>query len=190
MAIVGASWGLNLTRVTPVAKLVAIWIGDAGDTDGYGMLGLNELAEFCCSTEADVLSAFRALAASDDVAWGKYGQTINYRLPAAARTRPRDKAEPQDGVLTLYVVTGHPGTKIGITKSINDRVETLKAAIVGDVVLCWHQNGRASVIRRAERLAHEILSDHRVQGEWFSVSIDDAIAAAKVALTDAEKPPQ
>lgn len=45
-----------------------------------------------------------------------------------------------------------------------------------------HDAGSSSEARRIERCAHIILSDRRVKGEWFNVSLDEAMGALAEAI--------
>lgn len=187
----GVAWGLGLIGVTPIAKLVAIRIGDMSNTEGIGALASSELAEWCCCASSDeVFDALELLAKHSDVEWtvGSRG-VVSYKLPDVARpalykVQPRGTLPAQ-----IYIFRGRLGLKIGITtKSLKARLDGMRAATLDDSIsIEWSVEDRESVIRLSERLAHAKLAAKLIRNEWFDVSLEDAIAAVVAAIEEARK---
>lgn len=103
---------------------------------------------------------------------------------------------PQEGSF-VYVVKGdHRLAKIGVTTNPNARLATLKTASGFRLSLAF--TGATASPNSAfaiEREAHRVLDRHRVEGEWFDIPAELAIATVWAAaaslgerLTDAEYP--
>lgn len=189
MTIYGASWGMGLQVDNPLAKLLAIALGDCCDAEGGGCSKLIALAQWCGTSEKELLSALTILKMSEDVHWGQYGDEIQYRLPTGALAkRPSSTASP--GLLTLYVISGRVGVKVGITGSLEQRVDGLRVSLIDDTVTAvWSAEDFAPLIRRAEMRAHSKLAANRIRYEWFNCTAEQAIAAAKAALEEIRNQP-
>lgn len=186
MTMFGASWGLGLEGITPTAKLVAIRLGDGCDVEGKGRIEMARLAEFCCCGPEDVREALILLSDVADVFWGSVGNNINYELPPSARPQIR-RGSKAEGKLTLYVMTGTAGVKVGITSQLGKRVAGLRVALLDDNITCvWSVDGAESVIRKAERTAHESLSAKLYRNEWFTCTEQEAIDACLAAIEKAQ----
>jgi hypothetical protein len=188
MTMFGASWGLKLFSVTPVAKLVAIRLGDGCNVDATGKTDLADLIEWCCASREEVLDGLRLLAEKEGIEWSEANGTLGYALPPAARPPRHEPRVPVEGAYTIYIIRGRLGRKIGITKSLAQRVEGLRIAGLDDSVACeWSFDGPASFIRRAERLAHQKLAAKLIRNEWFDISTEEARAAVEAAIVQARR---
>lgn len=91
-------------------------------------------------------------------------------------------AKVSDDVKVVYVVTvGHGACKIGWTGDIRERLRKIRTHAPLPPVLrhcCVVPTASASAVERA---AHAALADYRINGEWFAVRIDDAVAAVENA---------
>lgn len=185
MTMFGASWGLGLLYVPPIAKLVAIRLGDGCDADAAGVAYFDDLQEWCCASQADIRHALEVLAVLQKVAWVEQPDgSITYELPAQARPLRRGETR-RDPNGSVYVMRGRLGLKIGITQSVQQRVEALKLATLDDAVeLLWSANHRMSVIRKVERHAHAALAAKLIRNEWFAVTQEEAVAAVQAAFKE------
>jgi hypothetical protein len=91
-----------------------------------------------------------------------------------------------DGYGYVYIMSYHNSKKYKIGHSLNP---TTRASDMGGTLApetpnleayFWCSERRSDV----ERQAHEILKKFRSNGEWFIVSMDDAVKAIKKAATD------
>lgn len=72
--------------------------------------------------------------------------------------------------------------KIGISVAPNVRFQTMQAANAVELK-CWYTvEVPTDLARSIELYAHALLIDARVRGEWFNVSVEDAIAAINKAV--------
>lgn len=187
MSLRGMGWALGLRDVSPVAKLCALRIGDLADPlQHFTSISRAALAEFACCDIADIIPALVELETEAGVKWDfKQPDRCLCRLPL-----PEEKLgggpPVYSGPLTLYVISSGQATKIGISRDVNRRLDGLANSGGHMLTLEWVHVATAQLIRRAERLAHARLASHRVQGEWFSVTPAEAIAAAVAALSEAK----
>lgn len=187
MTMFGMSWGLRVTGVSPLAKLVAIRLGDGCDQDARGYAYVDTLMEWCCAANhIELFNALRELVQEYDVAWAEQsGGRLDYSLPYQARP-DRTKREKIDPPGWIYIMHGRIGRKIGITGNLTGRVAGLRLATLDDsIVLEWSATAAMSVIRRAERSAHGALADKLIRNEWFDVSADEARLAVEAAVNEA-----
>jgi hypothetical protein len=185
MTMFGHSWGLNLVGVTPVAKLIAIYIGDSCNQDAQGRASISDLASWCGVKPRLVLGALAVLERRCGVIWRLVdADAVEYQLPGDALPPKRDRNQQRhEGKLTLYVMTGRHGVKVGITTNLQERVYSLRNAMLDDTVTAkWSATAPTSIVRRAEMRAHASLKAKLIRNEWFTASVDEAIAAASEAL--------
>lgn len=189
MTVYGAVWALNLVEVTPLAKLVAIRLGDDCDADGRGTIDLGGLAEWCCASVVDVEAALSLLDDLADVRWASLeANVIRFNLPYQARVSGMPSRQVIEGKLTLYVMTGPVGVKVGITSQLERRVAGLRLALLTDSINCvWSTEAAESVIRRAERLAHSALAANLYRNEWFTCTPQEAIDSCIKAVDEAKR---
>lgn len=89
-------------------------------------------------------------------------------------------------IASLYVATLHGrGSKIGRSADPASRVKQIGKDMRGQVVLAAH-TGPTPLADEAEALAHWLLRDKHLGGEWFDVLPDDAFAVARDAIARAE----
>lgn len=69
------------------------------------------------------------------------------------------------------------GVKVGISGDAPRRIRALRKEHHQPISLEFCQRGDAPAIEAIEKQAHALLCAHRVKGEWFGVSVDEAIAA-------------
>lgn len=83
---------------------------------------------------------------------------------------------------SLYVIGGETGPqKIGISTDVGGRLAALQSHSP-HVLVAHHQAQPASDARLVERVAHQLLAAKRLHGEWFDVSIAEAITAIDQAI--------
>ena len=78
----------------------------------------------------------------------------------------------------LYVIASEEDgpCKIGITANIRSRLSMLQTGSAGRLFEVWHFDDNNWFCTFSEKLAHHALREHRLTGEWFSVSPAVAIA--------------
>jgi Meiotically up-regulated gene 113 len=100
-----------------------------------------------------------------------------------ARARqPRSTAasgEP-DSDKFLYVVRGGGLVKIGITNNPNARLAQLQSASTAPLDFAWIA-AASDATAAIEREAHNMLAEHRRNGEWFEIQPDAAVGAISAA---------
>lgn len=186
MTIFGALWGHGLSAVTPLAKLVAIRLGDGCNTEAIGTTHMDDLVDWCCAPSTEITDALNLLATYHYVTWSATADgDLTYQLPAAAwpnRVRDRGSIERTG---TIYIIRGRLGLKVGITKSLPRRLETLGVATLDDgLKVEWSIDLRMDIVRQAERRAHQKLAAKLVRNEWFDVSIEEAKTAVTTAIEE------
>jgi hypothetical protein len=80
----------------------------------------------------------------------------------------------------IYVMQGEGRIKVGISKSPSSR----RSALARGLDLIYSASPGRGRARELEIRAHEILAEHRISGEWFSV---DATAAVDAVLQAADE---
>jgi hypothetical protein len=81
----------------------------------------------------------------------------------------------------VYVMRSENGlVKIGRSRNPEKRRKALQATSGFPVELIHHWPSEAP--STVERAAHLLLSEHRKAGEWFDVSVEDAVAAIENAV--------
>lgn len=82
---------------------------------------------------------------------------------------------------SVYVIGGEAGPqKIGISANVDGRLAWLQSN--SPHALRAHHAQPASDARLVERVAHQLLAAKRLHGEWFDVSIAEAITAIDQAI--------
>jgi hypothetical protein len=83
---------------------------------------------------------------------------------------------------SLYVIGSDTGPqKIGVSANVARRLAVLQTHSP-HALTAHHQAQPASDARLVERVAHALLAAKRLRGEWFDVSVEDAIAAIDQAI--------
>jgi len=184
MTVFGVAWGHRQIDISPVAKLAAIYLGDASDHLGRGLVDLGSMAAWCCTDVEVLYGALKELSASADCQIFVDGRDVEFMLPHAAQPERRQR-QAVESTLVLYVMKGRIGTKVGITANLQQRLAGIRASTLDDTVeVIWSVERCAGAIRRAERRAHAILAQHLIRNEWFSINPETAIVAARHALTE------
>lgn len=101
---------------------------------------------------------------------------ISVPVGQQSRTRQKSPGEQANGGF-VYVVRGdHNLTKIGITTNPRARIAQLKTASAFPIDYAFLAATPGSTFD-IEQTAHKDLDSHRVNGEWFDVSPEAAMAA-------------
>jgi hypothetical protein len=81
-------------------------------------------------------------------------------------------------VTCVYVAkSADIGVKVGISGDAARRIRALRKEHRRPISLEFCRRGDASAIEAIEKQAHALLCAYRVKGEWFGVSVEDAVAA-------------
>lgn len=182
MSLETLAWALQIRGVSPIAKLLAVFILDGKQENSPQEFAALDAAAFACCSFANIGPALRELEAH-------HGFEVDLRddgIFFADRTFERRSPEPppSDHDLYIYVVTAHGRSKIGISVEPTERFRRMATAIglptpPTPLLLV---KGPAKKIRRAEVAALNSLVKFNTSGEWFSVESRRAIEAVKAAL--------
>ncbi len=95
----------------------------------------------------------------------------------------RDRADQKEGTAFVYVISaGDTVQKIGITRSHpKRRMRALQTAAHAKLALAGAVEVAASAAANIEQRTHRLLHDRRQAGEWFAVSVADAVSAVERA---------
>ena len=85
---------------------------------------------------------------------------------------------------SIYVMESEVGVKIGISKNPDERLRQITNAS-GMHVSLRHTREHESAYA-IEQSAHKLLADKRRTGEWFNVTVDEAISAINEAASAIE----
>ena len=84
--------------------------------------------------------------------------------------------------MCLYVIGGDSGPlKIGYSGNPKNRLRELNVASPLDLEIKHTRNVPELTCKFTEKYAHALLSSRWVRGEWFDVSLEQAIAAIRLA---------
>lgn len=83
----------------------------------------------------------------------------------------------------IYGVAGEDGPiKIGLSTNLHLRIQTLRFQYHKELAVVFYVPVDAEHLKGVEKLAHHVLRDKHVEGEWFYVGHDDALAAVHEAI--------
>jgi Arc/MetJ-type ribon-helix-helix transcriptional regulator len=83
----------------------------------------------------------------------------------------------------IYGVSGSDGPiKVGFSTNLHLRLQTLRFAFSRELEVMFYVPVDVEQVREIEKLAHFILRDRRVKGEWFDINADEALAAVQSAI--------
>lgn len=182
MSLETLGWALQITGVSPIAKLIAVFVLDGKQENAPQEFEVTGIAAFaCCSIEEiepglDELEAVHAFK----VEWRENGLVY---VDRSFERPPESKFAPED-YLYIYVITAHGRSKIGISGDPTQRLKRMATALglpaaPRPLLLV---RGLARAIRRAEVAALASLAEFNTSGEWFAVDPERAIDAVKAAL--------
>jgi predicted GIY-YIG superfamily endonuclease len=83
------------------------------------------------------------------------------------------------GHYTIYLIgSDNSAIKIGYASNIKKRLASLQTGSPHELIVLWEFTGLTETeARKIERAAHEALKAKRLKGEWFDVTLDEAIDA-------------
>lgn len=169
MSVHAVSWAFK--QDLPCAhKFVLVVIADCARADNTSSPSDTYLAHQCGLSEEEVqeivddLEGYGFVTSNAD---GGYWLAIPDAAP--------DRSPPIDMPGYLYVVANEGRTKIGITRSLKARVSALQTGIPTEVTLHASYSLPLNMARSIERAVHERLAEHRLKGEWFSITPAEAI---------------
>lgn len=88
---------------------------------------------------------------------------------------------------SVYVIADGDGRrKIGFSQNAQTRLAQLQAAAGGQLLLERHFVCGINQAGAVERLAHQLLAEKRLTGEWFDVTLEEAVAAIEEAIATVE----
>jgi hypothetical protein len=182
MSIQEMAWAWQLTGVSPVAKLAALYLGDIHRTIPASMISVAKVAAFCGVEETDIVDAFDELKGVGVQIDEDENDNLSTTFPIAAGVNAAPANERAQ--CSIYVIAAETRTKIGISRNIKSRMKDLQAWAPETLVLAFALVGPTDLIRKAEAVAHASLSSERIVGEWFSVPSSVAVDAVRAALAD------
>jgi hypothetical protein len=84
---------------------------------------------------------------------------------------------------SVYVIGPREGPlKIGYAADPRSRLSNLQVGQAVELMIHYEEETEASRAKVIEKLIHRQLGHKRIRGEWFDVSVDDAIAEVKYAF--------
>lgn len=185
MTIRGFSWAWNLRGVTPTAKLVALRVGDNADADGLSTVSINRLEEFSGLDSDEIVNSLQNLLEQEKISDVRFSDdTVCVRIIWGDEATTLTPVLPPKSMRTVYVVTSGGKTKVGITSDLKGRLSTFKNSIPYPVELAWKVELVEVFARKVERAAHALLIEHRLKGEWFSITSAQAIVAIERAIDE------
>jgi len=182
MSVFSLQYAMEMKGISPVAKLVAIYVLDGRINAMEGEFSIARIADFACAGSADVGAGLIELMYHGfQVKYGANADQVNISidLPEPERAKPREFVPPP---CSIYVVEAGGYIKIGIAEKPEQRFSGLQTSNPHSLIIHMVFEGPGGAIRGAERTAHEILAENRLTGEWFKVSPQVAIAAVRRAL--------
>jgi hypothetical protein len=87
----------------------------------------------------------------------------------------------------LYVIAADPSgpVKLGLSGNPEKRVRQLQTGSALPLVLFHVEEVETSKVKIAERALHRLLGHKRMTGEWFNMSVDQAITeVVHIRMTD------
>src|SRR4051794_20111529 len=82
---------------------------------------------------------------------------------------------------SIYVMRSSAGpVKIGIASNVGKRLLSIKTGCPFEVQLAHKKEHETA--SQVESLAHSLLSEKRMNGEWFDCSVEDAVIAIEQAI--------
>lgn len=98
-------------------------------------------------------------------------EKMDAAFPQHREPKPVIKPKPKPGY--IYVIKGGDYYKIGRTGNMTQRMKSFSKSIPSnfDLVCSW----RVDDMVQEEKELHEIFSESRVRGEWFSLNEDDVL---------------
>lgn len=173
----GLAW--ELTDISPLAKLLAIEIanGYAPYAEHYDRK-LSSLEKFTGADRADVLAALDEIEGE----WGGFRVQyflsdgfVRVTIPLQVEDTPQPKIKTPAKLHWVYVIRAKDLTKIGISRNVKERFDSLQAWAPEQLRIIWAGCGPIQTIRKVERASHADLAAHREFGEWFRVSQEIAV---------------
>lgn len=195
MSFAHTGWASGLEGVTPIARLIAFWLGNrTPEAWGKGLSAeefheesLEEALGWIGCTAEDLTDAFIELEANGMTNLAIVDGKIRYRFPdLLEQARKPDQRQPDLSQHWIYVISGGDNfTKVGITGNPDQRLAGLQSSNPSQkLTMLWKFSGPRPKIRKAEQRAHALLAEHLIRNEWFSVTGDAAIAVVKLVLDE------
>lgn len=188
------SWAVELKGVSPIARLLAIWMGNYArliDTSGpvpdgkpAWEIDIDRALDWIGCEEEELLASTPELAERGVSPLNLVGRKIQFTFPERVYQEDMRAYKPVETWLSIYVISAAQGvTKIGISQFPERRLAGLQASNPTNLLkLVWSLQDKSTVIRRAERRAHERLAEHAAGNEWFNVSSERAIEVVRSVL--------
>lgn len=96
----------------------------------------------------------------------------------------------ENSLTSIYVIgTDNGPLKIGYTADPKGRLSNLQVGQPTEIKLFYEEATETAKAKVIEKLIHRTLGHKRVRGEWFNVSVEEAIAEVKFAFIRWEDEP-
>jgi hypothetical protein len=82
----------------------------------------------------------------------------------------------------VYAIAASNAVKIGKTRDIKSRLDNIQSSHYEPLKLAFSLPCDDAVAAAVERLVHRLLSAKRLRGEWFDVTVEEALAAIADAI--------
>lgn len=188
------NWAVQLEGVSPVARLLAIWMADhltyisssiaPSPDEPVCEIDIDAALIWIGCDESELLLATGELIRQGVSPLNVVGRKLHYTFPDLVTHDVKVLDKAVDSSLSIYVISaGADVSKIGVSKFPDYRLHNLQAANPLQVLsLAWSAAGQSKVIRKAEREAHRRLDNYAMGREWFNVEASRAIAVVKSIL--------
>lgn len=93
--------------------------------------------------------------------------------------------KPVSKQIYIFKNTLYPIVKIGMSDNPSKRMGTIECAAGFPLELAY-ESEPITRPQLTEKLIHKRLKEYRTRGEWFSISVEDAIIAIEQAVSEAE----
>lgn len=177
-------WAFGLRDVSPLAKLVAIRVGDDCDA-GVGtiaVVGIRKLIDWCNADYDEVLLALAELRIHG-LNWRDDGAgSFEIHFPLINPTTAPDTKAPEERI-AIYVISSGVASKVGISRDPDGRLFGLQGGSPTTPLKKHFEHfGPASTIRAVERACHVRLEGCALGREWFDCSPEDCVAIVREEL--------
>lgn len=96
----------------------------------------------------------------------------------------------EKSLTSIYVIGPAEGPfKIGYSANPNARLSSLQTGRTDKLILHYSEETETDKAKVIEKLIHQTIAHKRIRGEWFDVTLDEAIGEVRHALIRWEDEP-
>lgn len=91
---------------------------------------------------------------------------------------------------SIYIIGPKDGPfKIGYAADPKARLSNLQVGQAVDLILHYHEETESEIAKVIEKIIHRTIGHKRIRGEWFNVSLEEAIGEVRHAFIRWEDEP-